>query len=136
MSRRGCGRMVCAFVSLVAMAEGLVVPLRVSSGRVACRREVVDPTVVDAVVSSELLFDVPGTVDMGGATSLLLEPVAEVGFGGRVLESFGAVDLRIAGLQACTSLFGAIFGFGDAVIAIPLLALLFRVDAVRAAMAV
>jgi len=76
---------------------------------------------------------VPGFVDMGGATSLLVEPAAEAAFADRVVAAFAGVDPRICCLQAGSSLFASVFGFGDAVIAIPLLAVLFHVEAVRAA---
>ena len=43
------------------------------------------------------------------------------------------VDVRICLLQAGASLFASIFGFGDAVIAVPLLAVLFHFEATQAA---
>ena len=58
---------------------------------------------------------------------------AAASFPEEVLGSFGSVDMRIALLQAGASLFAAVFGFGDAIIAMPMLALLFDVEAVRAA---
>jgi uncharacterized membrane protein YfcA len=45
----------------------------------------------------------------------------------------GGVDLGVLSLMTTTSLFGATFGFGDAIIAIPLLALLFNVEVAQAA---
>lgn len=44
-----------------------------------------------------------------------------------------APNVQIAALQAATSLFASIFGFGDAILAMPLLGLLFGLDARQAA---
>ena len=63
-----------------------------------------------------------------GAAALALTP-----FGAQVLHALPHVDLRICLLQAGASLFASIFGFGDAVIAVPLLAVLFHFEATQAA---
>ena len=63
-----------------------------------------------------------------GAAALALTP-----FGTQVMQALPHVDLRICLLQAGASLFASIFGFGDAVIAVPLLAVLFHFEATQAA---
>ena len=45
----------------------------------------------------------------------------------------GGVDLGILSLMTATSLFGSTFGFGDGILAIPLLALIFGIDVAQAA---
>jgi len=84
------------------------------------------------------------TSETAVATALNAEPNAVViaaplavlaltPFGGQVVQALPFVDIRICLLQAGASLFASIFGFGDAVIAVPLLAVLFQFEAVRAA---
>ena len=87
------------------------------------------------VVDPTLLADAPTAAldilrDPAVPTLDILPPAT---YQDEVFASLGAVDMRIALLQAGASLFAAVFGFGDAIIAMPLLALLFGVEAVRAA---
>ena len=62
-----------------------------------------------------------------------LAALALTPFGAQVLQALPHVDFRICLLQAGASLFASIFGFGDAVIAVPLLAVLFHFEATQAA---
>lgn len=73
------------------------------------------------------------TAETAVAAAAPLAALALTPFGAQVLEALPQVDGRICLLQAGASLFASIFGFGDAVIAVPLLAVLFHFEAVRAA---
>ena len=90
---------------------------------------VVDPTLLaDAPTAALDILDPAVLADAPTAALDILPSYQD-----EVFASLGAVDMRIALLQAGASLFAAVFGFGDAIIAMPLLALLFGVEAVRAA---
>ncbi len=67
------------------------------------------------------------------AVAAPLAALALTPFGAQVLQALPHVDFRICLLQAGASLFASIFGFGDAVIAVPLLAVLFHFEATQAA---
>ena len=91
---------------------------------------VVDPTLLaDAPTAALDILRDPAVLADAPTAALDILP----SYQDEVFASLGAVDMRIALLQAGASLFAAIFGFGDAIIAMPLLALLFGVEAVRAA---
>ena len=89
---------------------------------------VVDPTLLADAPTAAL--DILRDAAVLAPTLDILPPAT---YQDEVFASLGAVDMRIALLQAGASLFAAVFGFGDAIIAMPLLALLFGVEAVRAA---
>ncbi|KAJ8605125.1 hypothetical protein CTAYLR_000445 [Chrysophaeum taylorii] len=76
------------------------------------------------VASSTSAFVVPQPLRMPRVVSTDLAAVEVVS---------ESVNAQIIALQAGTSLFASVFGFGDAIIAMPLLALLFDLDATKAA---
>lgn len=92
-------------------------------------RFVVDPTLLADTPTAALDILDPALLADAPTAALDILP----SYQDEVFASLGAVDMRIALLQAGASLFAAVFGFGDAIIAMPLLALLFGVEAVRAA---
>ena len=81
---------------------------------------------VPPVVSIPPAFLVPPVISMPAVDIEWPFHVAEAPLG-------GGVDLGVLLLQTGTSLFASCFGFGDAVLAMPLMALLFGLDARQAA---
>ena len=117
-------------LALAGSARAFVAPATRCRSPQTAHTVVVDPTLLaDAPTAALDILGDPAV--LADAPTLDILPPAT--YQDEVFASLGAVDMRIALLQAGASLFAAVFGFGDAIIAMPLLALLFGVEAVRAA---
>lgn len=117
-------------LALAGSARAFVAPATRCRSPQTAHTVVVDPTLLaDAPTAALDILRDPAV--LADAPTLDILPPAT--YQDEVFASLGAVDMRIALLQAGASLFAAVFGFGDAIIAMPLLALLFGVEAVRAA---